>query len=104
MLMQRVITAVIMLLVLLPALFAPMAWPFSLLMVAMAGAAAWEWGRLNAASATGALVMGVATAAACGLALAAGWVHAGASVAWWVAFAVWVLGGVLALKVGPGSW
>lgn len=104
MLMQRVITAVIMLLVLLPALFAPMAWPFSLLMVAMAGAAAWEWGRLNAATAAGAVIMGVATAAACGLALAAGWVRAGASVAWWLAFAVWVLGGVLALKVGPGSW
>jgi phosphatidate cytidylyltransferase len=104
MLMQRVITAVVMLLVLLPALFAPMAWPFSVLMLAMAGAAAWEWGRLNAASKIGALLMGVVMAAACGLALAAGWVRTGASWAWWIAFAVWVLGGALALKVGPGSW
>lgn len=104
MLKQRVITAVIMLLVLLPALFAPVAWPFAVLMLAMAGAAAWEWGRLNAASATVSLLMGVIVAAACGLALMAGWVRVGASIAWWVAFAVWVLGGVLALKVGPGSW
>lgn len=104
MLLQRVITAVVMLLVLLPALFAPMAWPFSLLMLAMAGAAAWEWARLNAAPARVALGMGGVMAVACGLALYAGWVRVGPSVAWWIAFAVWVLGGVLALKVGPASW
>lgn len=104
MLKQRVITAVVMLLVLLPALFAPVAWPFSLLMLAMAGAAAWEWGRLNGATASGAVVMGLVTAAACGAALWAGWVRVGPSIAWWVAFAVWVLGGALALKVGVASW
>lgn len=104
MLKQRVITAVVMLLVLLPALFAPMAWPFALLMLAMAGAAAWEWGRLNGASSATAVAMGLVTAAACGVALWAGWVRVGPSVAWWLAFAVWVLGGALALKVGVGSW
>ncbi|MBX3621949.1 MAG: phosphatidate cytidylyltransferase [Rhizobacter sp.] len=104
MLKQRVITAVIMLLVLLPALFAPVAWPFAWLMLAMAGAAAWEWGRLNGASAAGAVAMGLVTAAACGGALWAGWVRGGPSIAWWVAFGVWVLGGALALRVGVGSW
>lgn len=104
MLKQRVITAIVMLLVLLPALFAPIAWPFALLMLAMAGAAAWEWGRLNGASPVVALAMGGVMAVACGLALMAGWVRIGPSVAWWVAFGVWVLGGALALKVGPGSW
>jgi phosphatidate cytidylyltransferase len=104
MLKQRIVTALLMLAVLLPALFAPMAWPFALLMLAMAGAAAWEWARLNAASAGVSIGLGLATAAACGLAMAAGWVRVGPSIAWWVAFAVWVLGGVLALKVGPGSW
>ncbi|MGY4829349.1 phosphatidate cytidylyltransferase [Sphaerotilaceae bacterium SBD11-9] len=104
MLKQRVITALVMLALLLPALFAPVAWPFALLMLLMAGAAAWEWGRLNAASGPVALAMGAATAVACGLALLAGWVRVGPSVAWWLAFGVWVLGGVLALRVGPSSW
>ncbi|HET7792722.1 MAG TPA: phosphatidate cytidylyltransferase [Rhizobacter sp.] len=104
MLKQRIITALVMLALLLPALFAPVAWPFALLMLLMAGAAAWEWARLNSASPTLALAMGVAMAVACGLALLAGWVRVGPSVAWWLAFGVWVLGGVLALRVGPGSW
>lgn len=104
MLKQRVITAIVMLLVLLPALFAPVAWPFALLMLAMAGAAAWEWGRLNGAPPAVSLVMGLVMAVACGLALAAGWVRVGPSVAWWIACGVWVLGGALALKVGPASW
>ncbi len=104
MLKQRVITAVLMLLVLLPAMFAPVAWPFAVLMLAMAGAAAWEWGRLNGAPAGVAIAMGVVTAAACAAALAAGWVRVGPSVAWWIACAVWVLGGALALKVGVASW
>jgi phosphatidate cytidylyltransferase len=104
MLKLRVITAVVMLLVLLPALFAPAAWPFALLMLAMAAAASWEWGRLNGASFTGAVLMGLVTAVACGVALWAGWVRVAPSVAWWAAFAVWVLGGALALKVGVASW
>lgn len=104
MLKQRVITALVMLAFLLPALFAPMAWPFALLMLLMAGAAAWEWGRLNSAPAAVAVAMGLGVAAACGLAMWAGWVRVGPSIAWWVAFGVWVLGGALALKVGPGAW
>jgi phosphatidate cytidylyltransferase len=104
MLKQRVITALVMLAFLLPALFAPVAWPFALLMLLMAGAAAWEWGRLNSASSAVSVVMGLAMAVACALALAAGWVRVGPSIAWWIAFGVWVLGGALALKVGPGAW
>jgi phosphatidate cytidylyltransferase len=104
MLKQRVITALVMLALLLPALFAPMSWPFALLMLLMAGAAAWEWARLNSASSAAALLMGGAVALACGLALMAGWVRVGPSLAWWAAFGVWVLGGALALRVGPGSW
>jgi phosphatidate cytidylyltransferase len=90
--------------VLLPALFVSTPWPFAILMLLMAGAAAWEWARLNSASPTSAVIMGVAVAAACGLALWAGWVRVGPSLAWWLAFGVWVLGGALALKVGPGAW
>lgn len=104
MLKQRVITAVLMLLVLLPALFASIAWPFAILMLAMAGAAAWEWGRLNGASPKLAMLMGAITGIACAAALWAGWVRFAPNFAWWLAFGVWVLGGALALKVGVGAW
>lgn len=104
MLKQRIATALVLLAVLLPALFVSTPWPFAFLMLLMAGAAAWEWARLNSASPATAVVMGLVVAAACGLALWAGWVRVGPSLAWWLAFGVWVLGGALALKVGPGAW
>ena len=47
MLKQRVLTAIVMLLVLLPALFHPQPWPFLALALVMVGAGGWEWGRLN---------------------------------------------------------
>ena len=50
MLKQRVITAVLLLLVLLAALFAPVEAAFGLLMAVVMAAAAWEWARLSAAS------------------------------------------------------
>ena len=104
MLKQRVITAVILLLVLLPAMFAPMSWPFAVLTLVMVAAAGWEWGRLNGASPGVAIAMGGVVAVLCGAALAAGWVGIGANPAWWLACAVWVLGGALAVKVGPSAW
>jgi phosphatidate cytidylyltransferase len=104
MLKQRVITAIVMLAVLLPALFVATPWPFSLLMMLMAGAAGWEWARLNGLSGAPAWLFGLAVAAACAAALAAGWVHPGANPAWWLACAVWVLGGTAALRVGPTAW
>ena len=47
MLKQRIITAVVLLAIPLPALFYPSATPFACVMLVMIGAAAWEWGRLN---------------------------------------------------------
>jgi len=72
MLKQRVITALVLIAFLLPALFAPMAWPFAVLSLLLIAAAGWEWGRLNGAS-TMAVPMGVLLAAACAAALWAGW-------------------------------
>jgi len=104
MLKQRVITAVVLLALLLPALFAPVAWPFALLTLVMIGAAGWEWGRLNGAPGALSIAMGVLLAAACAAALWAGWAAQAPSAVWWVATLVWVLGGALALKVGPTGW
>ena len=103
MLKQRVITALVLMAVLLPALFARQAWPFALLSLLLMAAAGWEWGRLNGARAF-AVPMGVLLALACAAALRAGWSDAPPSLVWWLATLVWVLGGAFALRGGPAAW
>lgn len=49
MLIQRVLTAIVLLLVLLGALMAPGPWPLIVLLLLMAGCALWEWLRLSLA-------------------------------------------------------
>ncbi|HEX6705474.1 MAG TPA: phosphatidate cytidylyltransferase [Albitalea sp.] len=104
MLKQRVITALVLLAVLLPALFAPITWPFAVLTLVMIGAAGWEWARLNGLAGGAAIALGIVLAAACGAALWAGWAVAAPATAWWGATVVWVLGGVWAIKAGPTGW
>ncbi|MEY4562813.1 MAG: hypothetical protein RLZZ618_2090 [Pseudomonadota bacterium] len=104
MLKQRVITALALLAVLLPALFATSSWPFAILTLVMIGAAGWEWGRLNNATATGSILMGGLVAIACGAALWFGWVGQTPPAVWWLACGVWVLGGAVALRGGPTAW
>jgi phosphatidate cytidylyltransferase len=104
MLKQRVITALVLLAALLPALFAPVAWPFAVLSLVVIGAGGWEWARLNGVAGGGAVAFGLALAAACGLALWAGWAVHPPAAAWWIATLVWVLGGAWALKAGPAGW
>ena len=103
MLKQRILTALVLLAILLPALLASQAWPFAVLtMVAMA-VAGWEWARLNGAGAL-AVPLGAVLAAACALALYAGWATAAPRLAWWLAFAIWVLGGTWVLRAGVAGW
>ena len=104
MLGQRIVTAVVLLALLLPALFAAVAWPFALLTLLMIAAAGWEWGRLNGAGASLSLVFGGLLAAACAAALFAGWTLQAPPAVWWAATLVWVLGGAWALKAGPAGW
>ena len=47
MLKQRILTAVVLLAFLLPALLVKPAWPFALLVGIAIAAAGWEWARLN---------------------------------------------------------
>jgi phosphatidate cytidylyltransferase len=104
MLLQRVITAVVLLALLLPALFAATSWPFALLTLLLIAAGGWEWARLN----------GVAPIAAIGpgalLALAGAWaLYSGAlgripTTWWWATTALWVGGGAFVLRGGPLAW
>ncbi|MEO7852528.1 MAG: phosphatidate cytidylyltransferase [Rubrivivax sp.] len=101
---QRVITALVLLALLVPALLAEAAWPFNLITLLMIGAAGWEWGRLNQAGAPLAWGIGLAVMAACGVALTAGWASAAPQWVWWLAVVLWLLGTMLALRSGPTGW
>jgi phosphatidate cytidylyltransferase len=104
MLLQRVITALVLLALLLPALLASSLLPFAGLTLLMLGAAGWEWGRLNGLGQAGALGLGAAVALTCSAAWVAGWAEAAPSVVWWLACACWVAGSAWALRAGPSAW
>lgn len=104
MLQQRIITALLLLALLVPALLASTPWPFAFLTLLLIGAAGWEWMRLNGASSVTAMTAGVGLALMCGLAMVQGGVPIGTGLIWWIALAVWLLGGSWALYVGPGAW
>ena len=48
--------------------------------------------------------LGLALGAACALALYAGWSTTAPRLAWWLAFAIWVLGGTWVLRAGVAGW
>jgi phosphatidate cytidylyltransferase len=127
MLKQRVITALALMAVLLPALWAQALWPFALLSLLFVAAAGWEWARLNEAPGLKAWALGFAVAGV-SLGLAQDWnlpvlnamprtMHAhqhvmGEALAgflvpatvWWAALAFWVMGGAAALRFGGAGW
>lgn len=104
MLKQRVITALVLLAILLPALFAASPWPFALLTLVMIGAAGWEWARLNGLLAVAAVGFGVVVAALCAATLWLLHLQAPPAWCWWLAGGIWVLGGSFALRGGPEAW
>ena len=58
MLGQRIMTAVVLLALLVPALAAQVPWPFLILTLILIAAAGWEWARLNGLAMTPALLLG----------------------------------------------
>jgi len=132
MLKQRVITALILVAILLPCLAVQALWPFALLSLLFISAAGWEWARLNEWPGVRAWWMAVVVALAAnalaqsshldpwGLGTygpaeqaAAPHVHLSGlplvgfvvpAVVWWVATALWVLGGAAMLRFGNSHW
>jgi phosphatidate cytidylyltransferase len=106
MLKQRVITAIVMLLVLLPAMFYPTPTPFGAVACILICAAAWEWARLNQALGW----LSYVYALACGLLCAVFWwqgaLHSPypSPGIWMVIGAVWVLAAAWLLKGGVSQW
>jgi len=106
MLGQRIRTAVVLLALFLPALFASSPWPFWGFTGLMMMAAGWEWGRLNGLQGLRAGMVGLLT-----LTLSALMFRPGASLAvkgfdglWMAVSAAWGVLGAMALARGPEGW
>lgn len=104
MLKQRVITAIILLAILLPALFYKTPIPFCALALLMIAAGAWEWGRLNAIGFIGSLGLAALCVLACGLSWYAGFLERPLPMLWAVAGTAWVLTGSWLLRSGVAGW
>jgi phosphatidate cytidylyltransferase len=104
MLKQRVITALVLLALLLPALFAVNPWPFMLLTVILIATGAWEWGRLNGMSTGLAWLGALICLLACAGAALWGWVQHAPAMVWLVAGAAWVLLGAWMIQRGVAGW
>ena len=104
MLKQRIITALVLLAILLPALFADSPQPFLLLSILMIGAGAWEWGNMNGMSSRQAILSGVICVDLCVFAWWAGWTTSTDAWVWWMAGASWVGLTAWMLQRGVQGW
>lgn len=104
MLKQRVITALVLLLILLPALFHADTLYWRLVTLALIAAAAWEWGRLNGARPFVAWGGAFGCLVACVMAWDLGLLSARLLLLWTVTGGLWVLVGTALLKAGVSRW
>jgi phosphatidate cytidylyltransferase len=104
MLQQRLITAIVLLAILLPALAAQSPWPFGVVTLALIAAAGWEWARLNTVVGLAAWLFGAAVALGALLAWRLGAVTQPPTWLWTAGLLVWVLAGAQALRAGVPGW
>ncbi|GAB3659908.1 phosphatidate cytidylyltransferase [Ramlibacter alkalitolerans] len=104
MLKQRVITAIVLLAILLPALFWKTPEPFLAITLILIAAGGWEWGRLNGLSPGMNIVLGLVTLLLCGAAWTLGWPQRPSATLWCVVGAAWVLAGAALVRAGVDGW
>jgi phosphatidate cytidylyltransferase len=104
MLKQRIITAVVLLAILLPALFWPSPVPFMAVALMLIAAGAWEWGRLNGLGQPGSMVLAGVCLALCATSWNTVLMPRPLPFVWFFAGAVWVLGGAWLLRAGVAGW
>lgn len=104
MLRQRIITAVILFLLILPALLATSHAPFWAVAMVLVAAGAWEWARLNGCTDAAAVMYGAACVALCAAVWVGGWMERSLLPIWAVGGAVWVIAGCALLWAGAASW
>jgi phosphatidate cytidylyltransferase len=104
MLKQRIITALVLLAILLPALFWSTPQPFIAVSLVLLVAGGWEWGRLNGLGQTASVLLALGLLALCAFAWTQGWTEAPSAVLWSVAGASWVLAGAWLVRGGVAAW
>jgi phosphatidate cytidylyltransferase len=104
MLKQRVITALVLLAILLPALFYRSPVPFCALALLLIAAGAWEWGRLNGCAQGSALAFASVCVVACGISWWLGLLAQSMPLVWSLAGAAWVLAAAGLLRGGVSAW
>jgi len=104
MLRQRVITALLLLAVLLPALFYPSIEPFAALTLLLIVAGGWEWARLNGCGPTLSLGLGGGLGALMALFWALGGLFRPLRPLWMAVGMVWVVLALVMLRRGVSGW
>lgn len=104
MLKQRVITALVLVALLLPAIFATRAEPLAGLTLALIAAAAWEWGRLNGLAMRGSLRVAAVCLTLCLFTWSAAWAYHVPPLLWPLTGGFWVLTGAWLLRHGVQGW
>ena len=104
MLKQRVITALVLLLILLPALFYPGPGPFCAVALILIGAGAWEWARLNGYGQTASWLAALLSVLSCAAAWWLGLLTRSLPTLWVLTGACWVLAGAWLLRRGVPVW
>ena len=104
MLKQRIITALVLVALLLPALFASSAEPLAALTLVLIAAGAWEWGRLNGLGMRGALRTGAACLLVCLVFWANKLAYQTTETLWMATGAAWVLVGAHLMRKGVEGW
>lgn len=104
MLRLRILTAVALLAVLLPAVFFPEPWLFASVAGVLMACAAWEWFRLNGAGSQKAVLAGLGCAVVCVFLWFAHLRSESLSLVWLNAAVVWVVGGGVLIRSGVVAW
>ncbi|MES2787534.1 MAG: phosphatidate cytidylyltransferase [Pseudomonadota bacterium] len=104
MLKQRIITAIILLAILLPALFWPSPVPFCAVALILIAAAAWEWGKLNGLGQGGAVACAIACVVLCAGSWYLGLLDRQLPALWLAAGAFWVIAGAFLIRGGVAGW
>ena len=104
MLKQRVITALVLLALLLPALLADTAEPLAGLTLVLIAAGAWEWGRLNGFAMRGSLRLGAVCVMLCLYTWSARWAYDAPVHVWTITGAAWVLVAGWLIRQGVDRW
>jgi phosphatidate cytidylyltransferase len=104
MLKLRIITAILMLAVLLPAVFYPAPQAFAAIALVLVGAASWEWAKLNQLAPLFALAFGAVCVVFCLFTWYAGWLTLPMRLLWLFVGSGWVIGGAWLLYAGAQGW